>query len=88
VKTGVYFQLVQVMERSLRSCDNCYNIANFRATGHVCKTNLPSNTAFRGFGAPQALMAIENVITDIAAFLHVSSHKVLDTVLLFYSHEQ
>jgi len=65
------------MGRSLCSCDNCYNIASFRATGHVCKTNLPSNTAFRGFGAPQALIAVENVVNDVAAFLHISPHKVL-----------
>ena len=64
------------MTRALHSCDNCYNIPNFRATGYVCKTNLHSNTAVRGFGTPQALMAAENTITDIAAFLRVSPHKV------------
>ena len=64
------------MSRALWSCDNCYNIPNFRATGHLCKTNLPANTACRGFGTPQGLMAVENTITDIAAFLHISPHKV------------
>ena len=67
------------MGRSLCSCDNCYNIPNFRATGYVCKTNLPSNTAFRGFGAPQALMAVENVINDVATFLQINPHKVFVT---------
>jgi len=64
------------MRHALHHCDNCYNIPNFRATGYVCKTNLPSNTAMRGFGVPQAVMTIENVISDIASFLHVSPHKV------------
>jgi len=68
------------MRRALSSCDNCYNIPNFRATGYVCKTNVLSNTAFRGFGAPQALMTIENVVNDIAAFLHASPHKVFENV--------
>jgi len=73
--------MLQVMSAALSSSDNCYNIPNFRATGYVCKTNVPSNTAFRGFGAPQALIAVENVINDVATFLHVSSHKVFDNVL-------
>ena len=39
-----------VMERSLLHSDNCYYIPNMEVTGQVCFTNLPSNTAFRGFG--------------------------------------
>jgi len=66
----------KVMGRALKSVDNCYNIPNFRTTGSVCKTNLHSNTAFRGYGGPQALLAVENVINDVAAFLRISPHKV------------
>ena len=40
---------------------------NCRIHGPVCRTNLPSNTAFRGFGGPQAVAAIENIIEEIAA---------------------
>ena len=40
-------------------------------SGTVCRTNLPPNTAMRGFGAPQGIAAIENVIEDVAAFLGI-----------------
>jgi len=66
------------MHRALCSSDNCYNIANFRGVGHVCKTNLPSNTAMRGFGAPQSILIMENIINDVAAFLGVRPDKVYD----------
>ena len=47
------FFLSQVMERAVFHSDNCYLIPNIRLRGYVCKTNIPSNTAFRGFGGPQ-----------------------------------
>lgn len=55
-----------VMERTLIHAENAYYIPNVDVTGTVCKTNLPSNTAFRGFGGPQAIAAIESLIEDIA----------------------
>ena len=58
-----------VMERTLIHCENAYWIPNVEVTGTVCRTNLPSNTAFRGFGGPQAIAAIENILEDIAAYL-------------------
>ena len=42
------------MDRALLHSDGCYKIPHVRAVGHVCKTNTASNTAFRGFGGPQA----------------------------------
>ena len=36
---------------------------------HRCKTNTVSNTAFRGFGGPQGMMAIEHVVDEIARYL-------------------
>ena len=47
--------------------DNAYFIPNVAVSGTVCRTNLPSNTAMRGFGGPQGIAAIENVIEEIAA---------------------
>ena len=44
---------ISVMDRALFHMDNAYLIPNIRGVGHVCKTNLPTNTAFRGFGGPQ-----------------------------------
>ena len=43
-----------IMDRALLHCDVTYRIPAVRAQGHICKTNLPSHTAFRGFGGPQA----------------------------------
>ncbi|PIO30993.1 hypothetical protein AB205_0063890 [Aquarana catesbeiana] len=55
-----------VLDRSLFHMDNAYKIPNIRGTGYLCKTNLPSNTAFRGFGGPQAMMVVEAWMSDIA----------------------
>uniref|UniRef100_A0AAR2LBM3 FAD-binding PCMH-type domain-containing protein n=1 Tax=Pygocentrus nattereri TaxID=42514 RepID=A0AAR2LBM3_PYGNA len=49
--------------------DNAYNILNLCSQSAACKTNLPSNTAFRGFGVPQTLMVIENMVNDVAMVL-------------------
>ena len=42
-----------VLGRAMCHSTNAYYIPNVKVTGNCCKTNLPSNTAFRGFGAPQ-----------------------------------
>jgi xanthine dehydrogenase molybdopterin binding subunit/xanthine dehydrogenase small subunit len=65
-----------VMERSMLHADNAYFIPNITVTGRVCRTNRPSNTAMRGFGGPQGIAAIENVIEEIAAFLGVDALEV------------
>ena len=43
-----------IMDRALLLLDNGYAIPAIRAVGHCCFTNQASNTAFRGFGGPQA----------------------------------
>ena len=60
-----------IMERTLLHSDNAYFIPNIAVTGTVCRTNLASNTAFRGFGGPQGVAMIENAIEEIARVLHV-----------------
>jgi xanthine dehydrogenase large subunit len=65
-----------VMERTLLHADNAYYIPAIELSGTVCRTNLPSNTAFRGFGGPQAVAAIENIIEDIAAALGIDALEV------------
>jgi xanthine dehydrogenase large subunit len=65
-----------VMERTLLHAENAYYIPNMDISGTVCRTNLPSNTAFRGFGGPQAVAAVENVIEEIAAFLGLDAYEV------------
>ncbi len=55
-----------INDRALFHADNCYYIPNMRVTGLKCRTNKVSNTAFRGFGAPQGMMAIEEVMDQVA----------------------
>jgi xanthine dehydrogenase large subunit len=58
-----------VNDRAMFHCDNAYFLENVRIVSHRCKTNTVSNTAFRGFGGPQGMFAIECVIDDIARTL-------------------
>jgi xanthine dehydrogenase large subunit len=55
-----------VLTRALCHADNCYWLPNLRFRGLACKTNTVSNTAFRGYGGPQGMLAIETVIEAIA----------------------
>ncbi|OYT17536.1 MAG: xanthine dehydrogenase molybdopterin binding subunit [Bacteroidetes bacterium 4572_77] len=65
-----------IMERAMFHLDNAYYIQNFKVTGKSWKTNLPPNTAFRGFGAPQSIALIENIIDRIARFLSVDALEI------------
>ena len=58
-----------VMDRANFHFHNTYRIPNVRVEMGVMKTNLPSNTAFRGFGGPQGMMVGESIIRDIARVL-------------------
>lgn len=69
--------LFQVMDRAVFHIENAYGIQNIDAQGFVCKTNLPSNTAFRGFGGPQAMFLAENYIEDVAAILNKDPADVI-----------
>ena len=55
-----------VNDRAICHVDNCYFLDNVRIVSHRCKTNTVSNTAFRGFGGPQGMLAIEAAIDAIA----------------------
>ncbi|KAG2459598.1 AOXA oxidase, partial [Polypterus senegalus] len=65
-----------IIEKALLHLDNCYKIPNLRGRGIMCKTYLPSYTAFRGFGAPQGLMVIESVINEVAAKCGLPAEEV------------
>ena len=59
-----------VNDRTMFHSDNAYYLENVRIVSHRCKTHTVSNTAFRGFGGPQGMFAIEYVIDEIARYLH------------------
>lgn len=58
-----------VNDRTMFHCDNAYYLENVSIVSHRCKTHTVSNTAFRGFGGPQGMFAIEHVIDEIARTL-------------------
>ncbi len=55
-----------ILWRALFHMDNCYLLEHVRLTGRVAATNLPSNTAMRGFGGPQGMLIIEDILDRIA----------------------
>jgi xanthine dehydrogenase large subunit len=67
---GSAFDLsLAVMERSMLHAENAYYIPDVTIRGTVCRTDLPPNTAFRGFGGPQGVAAMENVVEEVATRL-------------------
>ncbi|XP_026523709.1 aldehyde oxidase isoform X3 [Notechis scutatus] len=65
-----------VIEYVVLKSFNAYDIPNFRSQGWACKTNLPSNTAFRGFGFAQSALSAEMWIAAVADCLDLPPDKV------------
>ena len=65
-----------VLERTLFHCTNAYFIPNVTATAYSCKTHLPPNTAFRGFGGPQGMFVIESAIAHAADKLRIDKSEI------------
>ncbi|MDP1622846.1 MAG: xanthine dehydrogenase molybdopterin binding subunit [Bacteroidales bacterium] len=65
-----------ILERAMLHADNAYYLPNVSITGQVWMSNLPSNTAFRGFGGPQGMAVIENAIDRIARFLKKDAAEI------------
>lgn len=58
-----------IVDRAMFHSDNAYFLGNATINGHRCKTNTASNTAYRGFGGPQGMVAIEEVMDAVARHL-------------------
>jgi xanthine dehydrogenase large subunit len=71
-----------VMERTLFHCTNSYFVPNVKATAYSCRTNLPPNTAFRGFGGPQGMFVIEAAIDKAAEQLGIPASVIQQKNLL------
>ena len=71
-----------ILERTLFHCNNSYYIPNVKATAISCKTNLPPNTAFRGFGGPQGMFVIEAAIYKAAEKMKVDPAEIQKNNLL------
>lgn len=71
-----------IAERTLFHATNSYFIPNVNSTVYSCKTNLPPNTAFRGFGGPQGMFVIESAIADAASKIGVDRRQIQEANLL------
>lgn len=71
-----------IMERTLFHCTNSYFVPNVLATAYSCKTNLPPNTAFRGFGGPQGMFVIEAAIAHVAKELNIAPRQIQEKNLI------
>lgn len=62
-----------VLGRALCHLDNAYWIPNVHAHGRIAKTNKTSQTAFRGFGGPQGVFLIEDILGRVAPELGIAA---------------
>ncbi|ULH14171.1 xanthine dehydrogenase molybdopterin binding subunit (plasmid) [Deinococcus sp. KNUC1210] len=65
-----------VLARALCHIDNAYYIPHVEVLGRVCKTNKTSQTAFRGFGGPQGMLVIEDILGRCAPLLGLEAHDL------------
>jgi xanthine dehydrogenase molybdopterin binding subunit/xanthine dehydrogenase small subunit len=65
-----------VLDRALFHVDNGYYIPALRVTGLIAKTNVASNTAFRGFGGPQGMLVMEEIVDRVARRLGLAPEEV------------
>ena len=71
-----------IAERTLFHATNSYYVPNVTTKVLSCKTNLPPNTAFRGFGGPQGMFVIESAIAKAASEIGVSARQIQEANLL------
>uniref|UniRef100_A0A8D0VXA4 FAD-binding PCMH-type domain-containing protein n=1 Tax=Sus scrofa TaxID=9823 RepID=A0A8D0VXA4_PIG len=71
-----YLGKYKVVEMGLLKMENAYKFPNLRCRAWACRTNLPSNTALRGFGFPQTGLITESCIMEVAAKCGLSPEKV------------
>ncbi len=65
-----------ICDRALFHLDNAYYIPAVKFTGRIAKTNVTSHTAFRGFGGPQGMLVVEEIVARIAGRLGIAPEIV------------
>ncbi|MFE2378695.1 xanthine dehydrogenase molybdopterin binding subunit [Streptomyces sp. NPDC059398] len=65
-----------VLARALCHIDNTYWIPHARVAGRIARTNTVSNTAFRGFGGPQGMLVIEDIMGRCAPLLGLDAREL------------
>jgi len=65
-----------ILARGLFHLDNAYYVPALRFEGRACRTNVPSNTAMRGFGGPQGMLVVEEALNRVAERLGLDPAEV------------
>jgi xanthine dehydrogenase large subunit len=65
-----------VLNRAMFHCDNAYYLPAIDVTGYICRTHKTSQTAFRGFGGPQGMLVIEEILDQAARRLGLAPEVV------------
>jgi xanthine dehydrogenase large subunit len=65
-----------IMWRSMFHIDNAYKLPAVEVTGRVCRTHKTSQTAFRGFGGPQGMLVIEEILSLAARAMNLPPHVI------------
>jgi xanthine dehydrogenase large subunit len=65
-----------ILTRAMFHVDNCYFLPDVSIVGRVCRTHHVSHTAFRGFGGPQGMVVIEDILDRVARTLDLPPHRV------------
>ncbi len=65
-----------VISRAMFHVDNAYLLHSAEITGHICRTHKTSQTAFRGFGGPQGMIVIEEIMDQAARRLGLAPDVV------------
>ncbi|MGC1482133.1 MAG: molybdopterin cofactor-binding domain-containing protein, partial [Chthoniobacterales bacterium] len=70
-----------IADRALFHLDNAYYVPASDYSARVAKTNLVSNTAFRGFGGPQGMLVVEEILDRVARDLGLVPEVVRERTL-------
>ena len=65
-----------IISRAMFHLDNCYLLPHVEVVGKICRTHTVSHTAFRGFGGPQGMLFIEEILDRVARHLNLPPHVV------------
>ncbi len=86
IRCGMSWDLSQpIADRAMFHADNCYFLEHAQITSHRCKTHTQSNTAYRGFGGPQGMVAMERIMEEVAHVLELDPLEVRKRN--FYDHK-
>ena len=81
--SGAYTTLSSVvLQRGLICASGVYRMDNLRVTGRAVKTNTVPCGAYRGFGAPQTVFAVEMVMDHIAKEIGLDSLELKEKYMV------